>query len=265
MLEAGQTSGFLNLSVSAVRFRTNILLTGKKMYGKLQSILMAGIIAATGVLVQDANAFTRSAAEINGSNSDIVKVAVQKQPAAKYRRRVVRLDTDEAPGTIIVDTNNKFLYLVESDRTATRYGIGVGRDGFGWSGVMKVQRMAEWPTWIPPREMIARERKKGRILPDRVEGIEGNLNNPLGARALYLYKGRNDSGFRIHGTNEPWSIGLNMSSGCIRMMNKDVVHLYDRARIGAKVIVVGPGNRQGNVRFNDKGVDYFRQLFASFE
>ncbi|MDB5556287.1 MAG: hypothetical protein JWL86_6271 [Rhizobium sp.] len=265
MEEAGQTSGFLNLLVSTVRFRTNILLTGKKMHGKLQSILMAGIIAATGMLVQDANAFTRQAAKIDGANSDIVKVAIARKPPAKYQRRVVKLDTDEAPGTIIVDTNNKFLYYVEGNNRATRYGIGVGRDGFGWSGVMKVQRMAEWPTWIPPREMIARERKKGRILPDRIEGVKGNLNNPLGARALYLYKGRNDSGFRIHGTNEPWSIGLNMSSGCIRMMNKDVEHLYDRARIGAKVIVVGPGNRQGKVRFNDQGVDYFRQLFASFE
>jgi lipoprotein-anchoring transpeptidase ErfK/SrfK len=265
MEEAGQTSGFLNLSVSAVRFCIDIRLTGKKMHGKLQSILMAGIIAATGMLVQDANAFTRSATTVEGANSNIIKVAIARKPAAKYQRRVVRLDTDEAPGTIIVDTNNKFLYYVEGNDRATRYGIGVGRDGFGWSGVMKVQRMAEWPTWIPPREMIARERKRGHILPDRIEGEEGNLNNPLGARALYLYKGRNDSGFRIHGTNEPWSIGLNMSSGCIRMMNKDVVHLYGRAKIGAKVIVVGPGNRQGNVKFNDKGVDYFRQLFASFE
>ena len=232
------------------------------MYGKLQSILMAGIIAATGMLAQDANAFTRTGAKIDEANSDIVKVAIQKQPAAKYRRRVVRLDTDEAPGTIIVDTNNKFLYLVESDRTATRYGIGVGRDGFGWSGVMKVQRMAEWPTWVPPKEMIARERKRGHILPDRIEGEEGNLNNPLGARALYLYKGRNDSGFRIHGTNEPWSIGLNMSSGCIRMMNKDVEHLYQRASIGTKVIVVGPGNKQGDVSYDDRGVDILRTIFG---
>ena len=216
-------------------------------------------------LTAEANAFSRNTAVATPSDNPIVKVAIQKQPAAKYRRKVVRLDTDEKPGTIIVDTNNKYLYLIEGNNRATRYGIGVGRDGFGWSGVMKVQRMAEWPTWIPPKEMIARERKKGRILPDKIEGKEGNLENPLGARALYLYKGRNDSGFRIHGTNEPWSIGLNMSSGCIRMMNKDVVHLYSRARIGAKVIVVGPGNRQGKVRYDDKGVDVLRQLFASFE
>jgi len=233
--------------------------------GKFTGAVFAGALAVSMIFTAEAGAFTRDAASVTSTNNPIVKVAIQKQPAAKYRRKVVRLDTDEAPGTIIVDTNNKYLYLVEGNDRATRYGIGVGRDGFGWSGVMKVQRMAEWPTWIPPKEMIARERKKGRILPDKIEGKEGNLENPLGARALYLYKGRNDSGFRIHGTNEPWSIGLNMSSGCIRMMNKDVEHLYDRAQIGAKVIVIGPGNRQGNVSYRDGGVDYFRQLFASFE
>jgi lipoprotein-anchoring transpeptidase ErfK/SrfK len=233
--------------------------------GKFSSVFFAGVVAAATLFTAEANAFSRDTAIKAPAANPIVKVAIQKQPAAKYRRKVVRLDTDEKPGTIIVDTNNKFLYLVNNNNSATRYGIGVGREGFGWSGVMKVQRMAEWPTWVPPKEMIARERKKGRILPDRVEGREGNLENPLGARALYLYQGRNDSGFRIHGTNEPWSIGLNMSSGCIRMMNKDVEHLYERARIGAKVIVIGPGNRQGNVSFKDKGVDHLRQLFASFE
>ncbi|MGV3551449.1 L,D-transpeptidase [Rhizobium sp.] len=233
--------------------------------GKFSSVFLAGAMAASMLLTAEASAFTRESSITTPAGNPIVKVAVQKQPAAKYRRKVVRLETDEVPGTIIVDTNNKYLYLIEGKNKATRYGIGVGRDGFGWSGVMKVQRMAEWPTWVPPQEMIIRERKKGRILPARIEGREGNLENPLGARALYLYKGRNDSGFRIHGTNEPWSIGLNMSSGCIRMMNKDVEHLYDRARLGAKVIVVGPGNRQGKVNFSDKGVDHLRQLFASFE
>ncbi|MBB1248910.1 L,D-transpeptidase [Rhizobium sp. G21] len=193
--------------------------------------------------------------------NDVHLVAVQKQPAQKFQRRVVKLDTNEKPGTIIIDTNNKFLYLVESKGKATRYGIGVGREGFGWSGVVKVQRKAEWPRWVPPKEMIARERKKGHILP---EFQEGGIDNPLGARALYLYKGKSDTGFRIHGTNQPWTIGLNMSSGCIRMMNKDVEHLYSRASIGTKVIVVGPGNKQGKVQFADKGVDHFRQLFAAF-
>ena len=156
----------------------------------------------------------------------------------QFRKRVVRLVTSEAPGTIIVDTNNKFLYLVDGNNRATRYGIGVGRDGFGWSGVVKVGRMAEWPSWTPPAEMRAREAREGRKLP----AVQpGGPDNPLGARALYLYKGGRDTIFRIHGTNQPWTIGLNMSSGCIRMMNSDVTHLYNRVSVGTKVVVVGPG------------------------
>jgi lipoprotein-anchoring transpeptidase ErfK/SrfK len=230
---------------------------------RLKHVIAAGIIAATGLsTAQHAGAFTRSLTPITGSQSDVQLVAIQKPVPAKFKRRVVKLVTTEKPGTIIVDTNNKFLYFVEGGNKATRYGIGVGREGFGWSGVVKVQRKAEWPGWTPPKEMIRREAAKGHILP---AFQEGGIDNPLGARALYLFKGRNDSGFRIHGTNQPWSIGLNMSSGCIRMMNKDVEHLYDRAGVGTKVIVIGPGNRQGNVQFADKGVDYFRTLFSSLE
>jgi lipoprotein-anchoring transpeptidase ErfK/SrfK len=172
----------------------------------------------------------------------------------------VRLVTDEPVGTVIVDTHNKFLYLIDGKDRATRYGIGVGREGFGWSGVVKVGRKAEWPGWTPPPEMRAREARKGHILPAFQPGGE---DNPLGARALYLHnKAGHDTAFRIHGTNQPWSIGQNMSSGCIRMMNKDVEHLYDRVPVGSKVIVVGPGNRQGKVSFDDRGVDFFRQLFG---
>jgi lipoprotein-anchoring transpeptidase ErfK/SrfK len=230
---------------------------------RLTNAVTVGIFAAASLFAAgSADAFTNTVTANVQTTSDVTLVAVAKQPAAKFRRQVVKLVTEEKPGTIIVDTNNKFLYLVEKNNRATRYGIGVGREGFGWSGVVKVVRKAEWPGWTPPKEMIARERKKGHILPDYQEG---GIDNPLGARALYLYKGKNDSGFRIHGTNQPWSIGLNMSSGCIRMMNKDVEHLYNRTPIGTKVIVVGPGNRQGAVQFADKGVDYFRQLFASFE
>jgi lipoprotein-anchoring transpeptidase ErfK/SrfK len=229
---------------------------------RMTNAVTAGIFAVVSLFASQANAFTNSAEPAVAVRSDVQQVAVARQPAPKFRRKVVKLVTGEKPGTIIVDTNNKFLYLVEGNNKATRYGIGVGREGFGWSGVVKVQRKAEWPRWVPPKEMIARERKNGHILP---EFQEGGIDNPLGARALYLYKGKSDSGFRIHGTNQPWTIGLNMSSGCIRMMNKDVEHLYSRTPIGTKVIVVGPGNRQGKVQFADKGVDYFRQLFASFE
>ena len=159
------------------------------------------------------------------------------KPAKKFWRQTVKLRTDEKPGTIVVDTQSKLLYLVQPGGKAIRYGIGVGREGFGWNGVVKVGRKAKWPSWTPPAEMVARERKKGNNIP---RFVKGGPKNPLGARALYLYKGSRDTIFRIHGTNEPWSIGLNMSSGCIRMMNKDIEHLYERAPKGAKVVVIGP-------------------------
>ena len=167
-----------------------------------------------------------------------------RKPARKFSRQTVALRTSEAPGTIIVDTQKKFLYLVQPGGKALRYGVGVGREGFGWHGTVKIGRKAKWPVWTPPAEMIARERAKGVVLPAR---MEGGPKNPLGARALYLYKGGRDTIFRIHGTNQPWTIGLNMSSGCIRMMNRDVEDLYSRVGRGTKVIVIGP-NGQGRPR-----------------
>lgn len=160
--------------------------------------------------------------------------------AKKYKRQTVALATSEKPGTIIVDTRNKFLYHVQPGGKAVRYGVGVGRDGFGWNGVVKVGRKAKWPSWTPPAEMVARERAKGNNIP---RFVPGGKANPLGARALYLYEGGRDTIFRIHGTNQPWTIGLNMSSGCIRMMNDDVSHLYERAGRGTKVVVIGPDGR----------------------
>lgn len=225
------------------------------------SVMAAFAIAATSVMAPaDVRAF--SAPATNPAQSverDVVLASQKKQVDEKFKRRSVFLRTDEAPGTIIVDTHNKFLYYVEGKNRATRYGVGVGRDGFGWSGVVKVGRKEEWPAWIPPAEMRRREAAKGHHLPAR---MEGGVDNPLGARALYLFKGGQDTIFRIHGTNQPWTIGQNMSSGCIRMMNKDVEHLYARASIGTKVIVVGPGNRQGAVSFEDRGMDILRTIFG---
>ena len=169
--------------------------------------------------------------------------------AKKFKRQTVALKTSEKPGTIIVDTRNKFLYHVLPGGKATRYGVGVGRDGFGWNGVVKVGRKAKWPAWSPPKEMIARERANGNIIPTYVPGGKAN---PLGARAFYLYKGGKDTIFRIHGTNQPWTIGLNMSSGCIRMMNADVTHLYERAGRGTKVVVIGPDGRGAPAVFNPR-------------
>ncbi|KQY48768.1 MULTISPECIES: L,D-transpeptidase [Rhizobium/Agrobacterium group] len=228
------------------------------MNSTFNTLAAIGLAAAVAFGASSASAFMPGEPAAK-PGSDVTMVAMERKPAQKFWRTKVRLSTDEAPGTIIVDTNNKYLYYIEGPNRATRYGIGVGREGFGWSGVVKVQRKAEWPGWTPPKEMIARERKKGHILPAYQEG---GIDNPLGARALYLYKGGNDSGFRIHGTNQPWTIGLNMSSGCIRMMNKDVEHLYQRASIGTKVIVVGPGNKQGAVSFDDRGLDLLRTIFG---
>jgi lipoprotein-anchoring transpeptidase ErfK/SrfK len=146
----------------------------------------------------------------------------------------VKYDTKEAPGTIIVDTQNKFLYLVEPEGKAMRYGIGVGREGFQWKGSAKVAMKREWPTWTPPAPMIKRQPELAKY----AGGMQPGLNNPLGARALYLYKGGRDSGYRLHGTPEWWSIGKNVSSGCIRLINQDIIDLHDRASVGAKVVVL---------------------------
>jgi lipoprotein-anchoring transpeptidase ErfK/SrfK len=155
---------------------------------------------------------------------------------AQFRRQLVRYQTSEKPGTVVVDSRQFFLYLVLGNGQAMRYGVGVGRQGFGWNGNVFIQRKQEWPAWHPPKDMIARERRRGHILPARMEGGPGN---PLGARALYLHdaKGR-DTLYRIHGTSEPWTIGLNVSSGCIRLVNDDIVDLYQRVGIGAKVVVL---------------------------
>lgn len=148
----------------------------------------------------------------------------------QYEMQIVEYDSAYQPGTIIIDTEARFLYLVEEPGKARRYGVGVGRPGFEWAGEHKVTRKAEWPGWTPPEEMREREAAKGKILP---EHMEGGPENPLGARALYL----GDSIYRIHGTNQPWSIGKAVSSGCIRMRNEDVIDLYERVGVGTKVIV----------------------------
>ncbi|RJF68456.1 L,D-transpeptidase [Rhodopseudomonas palustris] len=145
----------------------------------------------------------------------------------RYEKQVVEYQGNEKPGTIVVDTPNKFLYLVQGDGRALRYGIGVGRPGFTWSGVKSISAKREWPSWTPPKEMLARR-------PDLPRFMEGGPDNPLGARAMYL----GSSLYRIHGSNEPWTIGTNVSSGCIRMRNEDVIDLYGRVNVGARVVVI---------------------------
>jgi len=149
-------------------------------------------------------------------------------------RKRVPFETAEAPGSIVIDTKGPFLYFVEEDGMATRYGIAIGREGFGWTGTGTIARNARWPGWTPPPAMIERE----PYLEKWRGGMPGGLNNPLGARALYIYFGNRDSGYRIHGTNQPDSIGWAASSGCFRMLNQDVMELYERVEKGAKVVVI---------------------------
>jgi lipoprotein-anchoring transpeptidase ErfK/SrfK len=145
----------------------------------------------------------------------------------KYEKQVVDYTGKESAGTIVIDTPNKFLYLVQGNGKALRYGVGVGKPGFTWAGVKTISAKKEWPDWTPPAEMLVRR-------PDLPRHMEGGPQNPLGARAMYL----GSSLYRIHGSNEPWTIGTNVSSGCIRMRNQDVIDLYGRVNVGAKVVVI---------------------------
>lgn len=152
----------------------------------------------------------------------------QMDPA--FLPREVSWNGSEKPGTIIIDTNQRYLYLVKSGGMAQRYGVGVAKPGFEWAGTHKITRKAEWPSWTPPKEMITREAAKGHFLPDH---MEGGPANPLGSRALYL----GSTLYRIHGTNAPWTIGRTVSSGCIRMRNEDVQDLYAQVGVGTNVVV----------------------------
>jgi lipoprotein-anchoring transpeptidase ErfK/SrfK len=145
----------------------------------------------------------------------------------RYEKQLVEYDGKEHAGTIVIDTPNKFRYLVEGNGKALRYGIGVGRPGFTWSGVKTISAKKEWPDWTPPAEMLVRR-------PDLPRHMEGGPQNPLGARAMYL----GSTLYRIHGSNEPWTIGTNVSSGCIRMRNEDVIDLYGRVNVGTRVVVI---------------------------
>ena len=155
----------------------------------------------------------------------------------RFRRQIVDYRTNEPAGTIIIDTPNTYLYLVLGNGRAMRYGIGVGRDGFTWSGVQTISRRAEWPDWTPPAEMIARQ----PYLPRYMAGGPGN---PMGARAMYL----GSTIYRIHGTNAPHTIGQRVSSGCIRLTNEDVTDLYSRVNVGTRVVVLPQTHRRAEVR-----------------
>lgn len=182
----------------------------------------------------------RGQVRVNGRQADpnVRTASVIAPPAKKlamnpiFLPRDVTYQTSEKPGTIVIDTANKFLYHIKGDGQARRYGVGVGKEGMAWSGTEIVSNKRQWPSWHPPQEMRERElRQKGRVLPVM---MPGGPENPLGARALYL----GSTLYRIHGTNAPWTIGTSNSSGCIRMRNEDVVELYEMVTVGTKVVVM---------------------------
>jgi lipoprotein-anchoring transpeptidase ErfK/SrfK len=168
----------------------------------------------------------------------------------RWRPQTVSYPAPERPGTIVVKPGERFLYLVQPNRTARRYGVGVGRQGFQWSGTAHVKRKEKWPAWRPPQAMLERR-------PDLPEFMEGGLENPLGARALYLYQGGRDTLYRIHGTNEPSTIGQAVSSGCIRLLNEDIYDLYNRVPLGTVVKVHGGGPRRSVPHGDDAGEEVF--------
>ncbi len=158
----------------------------------------------------------------------------------QYLRQTVAFSRNQAPGSIIVDPASYHLYFVESPGIATRYGVGVGREGFGWSGAAKINMKRDWPDWVPPHEMVERDPEiKAKLeRTPRGLGVLGGSKSPLGARAMYLFDASGDLGYRIHGTLEPYTVGTNVSSGCVRMINQDIVHLYARVSLGTAVTVL---------------------------
>jgi lipoprotein-anchoring transpeptidase ErfK/SrfK len=202
---------------------------------RLTAIISAALVGIIGSLLMPAFASAqttrwsgpRPAENLVGDQPGVVPNADEEMLPAEYKRQMVFFRTMEAPGTIIVHTQERFLYLVVGNDRALRYGIGVGRDGFQWSGLKRIVRKAEWPDWVPPPEMIERQPYLPRMM-------AGGPGNPLGARALYI----GGTVYRVHGTNQPQTIGSAVSSGCFRLVNPDVIDLYDRVPVGTKIIVV---------------------------
>ena len=192
-------------------------------------VLVSAVLLTPAVVSSAANAqtFGYASAQPSAYPADEVIASDEGATPERLRRAVVAFGTTEAPGTIIIDTGNTTLYYVLGQGRAIRYGVGVGRDGFTWSGVQTVSRKAEWPDWHPPAEMIARQPYLPRFM-------AGGPGNPLGARAMYL----GTSQYRIHGTNDPSTIGKFVSSGCIRLTNEDVTDLFSRVDVGTKVVVL---------------------------
>jgi lipoprotein-anchoring transpeptidase ErfK/SrfK len=177
---------------------------------------------------------------LGGCAGGRLPLLVSREPDPAFARTIVAYPTREPAGTIVIDPSSHFLYVVQRDGKAIRYGVGVGAEGFLWSGHATIDHKQEWPNWYPPAEMMARKPELRRYMVEMRDGLgmKGGPENPLGARAMYLYSGGKDTLYRIHGTNEPWTIGTNISSGCIRLTNDDVIDLYKRTTVGTKVVVL---------------------------
>ena len=184
------------------------------------------IILMVSLAVPMPHALARSDNLSLGDQPGLVPKAADEELSPELQRQMVSYRTNEAPGTIIVQSSERFLYVVQPNGRAIRYGIGVGRDGFRWQGLLRITRKQEWPDWTPPPEMIERQPYLPRFM-------AGGPGNPLGARALYL----GATVYRIHGTNQPQTIGTAVSSGCFRLVNPDVIDLYERVPVGTRVIV----------------------------
>lgn len=198
------------------------------------TIGIVGLFALTGCIGTGTyRIYSASYGATRDAGYQLPSIPIYRVPE-KFRRQLVRYESSEKPGTIIVDTKDKYLYFVMDDNKAMRYGIGVGREGFEWSGTARIALKREWPVWTPPAAMIGRQPELAKYR----GGMKPGLDNPLGARALYLHNGSGDTGYRLHGSPEWWSIGKAVSSGCIRLINQDIIDLYDRAKVGSKVIVM---------------------------
>lgn len=197
---------------------------------RVLAAMAAAVVFVSGPGLAAKLKFAPGTFQVYGGMGDDGGKVNRRQLEAAFRRRTVEFTTELAPGSVIVRTGERRLYYVLPGNRAFMYQVGVGREGFTWSGTNTVSRKAVWPDWRPPREMIEREAKRGRNIPAFVAGGPGN---PLGARAIYI----GDTEYRIHGTSEPWTIGQAVSAGCIRLVNEEVIDLYNRVQVGAVVVV----------------------------
>lgn len=198
-------------------------------------------LAVTGLVLPGASL---AAATVHAQELFAISLEDVKKVPRKFRRTEVAYYGSERPGTIVIDTASRYLYLIKPGGKAIRYGIGVGRQGFSWSGRATIRHKAKWPRWTPPEQMVARDPFAAKW----AAGMPGGPTNPLGARALYLFQGNVDTLYRIHGTFQPESIGKAVSSGCIRLLNVDIVDLYQRVPIGTQVLVMQRGQSDAVAR-----------------